>query len=63
VLSLGEAVELTSSAGSVALDGERELVLRPEQRVAVRLTFNGPRVVDVRRALEAAARLGRFVRP
>ncbi len=59
-LAVGESVELERAAGSIALDGERELVAKPSQHIAVRLTFDGPRVVDVRRALDLAARSGRF---
>lgn len=61
LLRIGEAVELESVHGSLALDGERELVVREGQRLAVRLTFDGPRVVDVRAALSLAARTGRFL--
>lgn len=45
----------------LALDGERELELPPGAAVRVRLEADGPRVVDVRRAIEVAARAGAFV--
>jgi hypothetical protein len=45
----------------LALDGEREIELRAEATVRVRLNANGPRVVDVRRAVEVAAAGGAFV--
>jgi hypothetical protein len=66
VLELGESVELAgrSPAGdesmTVAFDGERELVLPPGSRVTVRLTADGPRVLDAHGALWAAAGRGAF---
>jgi predicted polyphosphate/ATP-dependent NAD kinase len=51
-LALGEEVELEAGAGTVALDGERELPARGTARA--RVTRAGPLVVDVRAALSAA---------
>jgi predicted polyphosphate/ATP-dependent NAD kinase len=51
-LELGEEVELEAGAGTVALDGERELPARGRARA--RVTSGGPLVVDVRAALAAA---------
>ena len=45
----GDAVRLTPGAGSVALDGEREIELRPQ------LDTNGPLTVDVGAAMREAA--------
>lgn len=58
---VGEEVILEEAAGSLALDGERELVVRPPARASVRLSLSGPRVLDVRGALGAAAARGAFV--
>jgi hypothetical protein len=52
-LALGEQVALGGGARTVALDGERELVVDGHASAAVTLT--GPRVVDIRAALAAAA--------
>lgn len=52
----GEAVELTPSAGSVALDGEREIEIGPSDSVRVRLETEGPLTIDVGAAMECAAR-------
>ena len=60
-IAVGEEVALEEAAGSLALDGERELVLRPPERASVRLSAAGPRVLDVRSALAAAAARGAFV--
>jgi predicted polyphosphate/ATP-dependent NAD kinase len=60
-LAIGEIVEVGSSTHAVlALDGERELPLRPGERVQVRLSQRGPRVVDVRAALRQAVECGLF---
>ena len=60
-LVIGETVELALATGSLALDGEREIIVSARQQVAVRLTFDGPPVIDVSRALAAGARAGRFI--
>lgn len=56
-----QPVELTPGGGVVALDGEKEHELRPDGRVTVRLTARGPRLVEIRRTIDAAARAGAFV--
>lgn len=57
-LALGDAVTLRPGLGTVALDGERELELSPTSAIEVRLTADGPTVVDVPAAMEMAARAG-----
>lgn len=54
-LALGELVVSDVTAGTVALDGERELEFRAPTRVSVRLTGDGPVVIDVQRAMWLAA--------
>jgi predicted polyphosphate/ATP-dependent NAD kinase len=56
----GQPVELTPGVGVVALDGEREHELGPNARVRVELRLDGPRVVEIRRTIDFAARAGRF---
>jgi len=56
-----EVVIRRAEPGVLALDGEREMELPAGATVRVRLDANGPRVVDVRRAIEVAARAGAFV--
>lgn len=53
VLQLDEEVGLEVGAGTLALDGERELAV--DGAAWVRVTANGPRLVDVRAALAAAS--------
>jgi predicted polyphosphate/ATP-dependent NAD kinase len=56
-----DEIPIAHSHCVLALDGEREIELRPGDAVSVRLNADGPRVVDVRRAVEVAARAGVFV--
>jgi predicted polyphosphate/ATP-dependent NAD kinase len=60
LISLGEEVVLRSAACTIAVDGERQLEVYPHQKVSVRLTNRGPRVVDVKRCLHEASRCGVF---
>jgi hypothetical protein len=53
LLELGEQVVFGGDARTVALDGERELAVDGGATAAV--TLNGPRVVDIRATLQAAA--------
>jgi hypothetical protein len=46
--------------GVLAFDGERELELKPGQRVELRVDRSGPHVVDVGRTLQLAAARGAF---
>ena len=61
LLRVGEEVEVTCKPSVLALDGEREVEVRRGERVCVRLSPKGPRVVDIRQALEEAAKSGMFV--
>jgi len=56
-----EAVTFTGP-GVLALDGERERSIGPGQRVTMRLSRTGPRVVDIEKAMKLAACGGLFVR-
>lgn len=52
----GEAFEVEAESGSLALDGEREIELGPDDRVEVRLEADGPLTVDVEEVMREAAR-------
>ncbi len=54
----GETVEIEPVAGSLALDGEREIELGPDDHVQISLDPNGPLIVDVGEAMKEAARRG-----
>ncbi len=55
-----EEVRFEPGDCTLALDGERELEIGAEQVVAVRLSLDGPRIVDIQACLAAAARWGAF---
>jgi hypothetical protein len=59
LLALGEPVTITGP-GIVAFDGERERRLRPGQPATLAVHRDGPRVIDVDRALAAAVCAGAF---
>jgi predicted polyphosphate/ATP-dependent NAD kinase len=61
-LRLDDTVHFQPGAGTLALDGERELELSATSTVEVRLCADGPYVVDVPATLEAAAHAGRLQR-
>lgn len=58
LLSLGDEVVLEPAACTIAVDGERQIEVYPDQKVSVRLTNRGPCVVEVRRCLQEAGRCG-----
>ena len=60
LLHLGDEVQLTSRPGTLALDGERHIEVFPEQQIRVRLTRDGPRIVDVQACLTEGVRNGVF---
>jgi len=62
LLSQGDEVDLEPAAFTIAVDGERQIEVYPDQKVSVRLTNRGPRVVDVKRCLQEAGRQGVFQR-
>jgi len=55
-LRVGEPRAVAVERGTVAVDGEREVEFSPATPVTVTLAHDGPRVLDVRRVLAAAAR-------
>lgn len=62
LVNLGEEVELTSGPCLIALDGERELMVKARQEVKVRVERDGPHVVDINKAVREAAAQGFFTR-
>ena len=61
-LAINEIVRFQPGAGTIALDGEREIELSAALVVEVRLCPDGPFVVDVPAALEGAALAGHLHR-
>lgn len=60
MLALDTPVALRPGGGTIALDGEKEYELAPDAAVTITLTGRGPRIVEIRRAIEQAARAGLF---
>ncbi len=58
-IDLDEVVEM-EGPGVIAFDGDRERVIAPGEIVKLRVTRNGPRVIDVGRALSLGAERGLF---
>jgi predicted polyphosphate/ATP-dependent NAD kinase len=54
----GERIPLRHAPAMLALDGEREMLVRPGERWEVALSWDGPKVLDVDRTLFIAQRLG-----
>ena len=54
MMDLEQDFTVDSRPAVLALDGERELELLPDQEYSIRLVQNGPVVVDVARAMNAA---------
>ena len=60
-LNVGDAGQITVAPTVLALDGEREVPVKPGEHIEIRLSQNGPHVVNVTAALHAASRAGVFV--
>jgi predicted polyphosphate/ATP-dependent NAD kinase len=54
-LSPGEVIDIDLKPGTIALDGEREVELLPNQKVHASLSMDGPWVVDVPTAMRLLA--------
>jgi predicted polyphosphate/ATP-dependent NAD kinase len=54
----GQSQIIAKSQGVIALDGEREIEFRPDQRVIVRLDSSGPLSIDIEKVMALAARDG-----
>jgi predicted polyphosphate/ATP-dependent NAD kinase len=62
MLSVGDEVTLEPLPSTVALDGERTLKGFPEHPMRVRLTNNGPRIVDINACMREGIQGGAFRR-
>jgi hypothetical protein len=58
ILGLGEEVEVDLAPSILALDGEREVEVKRAERAAIRLSRDGPIVVNVKRTMTAAMKRG-----
>ena len=61
IMKLNEPLELTfDEKCMIALDGEREVKVRPGEKIEFKITKEGPYRVLVRETIEEAQRLGFF---
>jgi predicted polyphosphate/ATP-dependent NAD kinase len=58
LLQVGDVIEVKLIPSILALDGEREIMVRRGDRVSVALSDRGPLLIDMHKALQAAARHG-----
>ncbi len=60
-LQVGEQGTIAISPAVLAFDGEREIPIKAGEKIEIRLSQNGPHVVDVTAALRAAGQGGVFM--
>lgn len=60
-ISIGDEICFDMSPAVIALDGEREIELLPGKTASVRLSENGPRVVDIERTMWLAVQRERTI--
>ena len=61
LMTPGDRVDFRAAAGTIALDGEREIEIKPTHRISVELSADGPYTIDIDRAIATAATEGRFL--
>ena len=62
LIHLAEGIEVNRKPSILALDGEREVEVGRKDRIFIRLTDEGPFVVDIKKAMEEAAQKGFFAK-
>lgn len=62
-LQVGEGGTITAAPSVLAMDGEREIPVKEGDEIEIRLSQNGPHVVDVTAVLQAAGQSGAFTDP
>lgn len=60
LLEPGDRIDFRPAAGTIALDGEREIEVKTSHQVSVELSLDGPFTIDIDRAISTAAASGRF---
>jgi hypothetical protein len=60
LLEIGDELEVNLVPSVLAVDGEREIETSRQQRISIRFSDRGPRVVDVNRALQLATQRNYF---
>lgn len=59
---VGELFPVATVPCVLALDGEREVEVRRDRQIGIRLSDRGPRVIDVARTMEGAQKSGVFIK-
>jgi predicted polyphosphate/ATP-dependent NAD kinase len=54
-------IPISHTPAVIALDGERERIVKKKERLAIRISANGPRVVDIAQALLLASKESLFL--
>jgi predicted polyphosphate/ATP-dependent NAD kinase len=62
VLNIGDEIPVHHAPSILALDGEREVTVRAEEQVTIKLTESGPRLIDLHRTMQRAAQEGLMIR-
>jgi len=60
VIRVGERVPIANKPSTIALDGEREITVRKGDCPSVELRRDGPRLVDIKKTLAEAVKVGSF---
>jgi predicted polyphosphate/ATP-dependent NAD kinase len=63
LLDFGDSIVFRRAAGTIALDGEREIEIKTSHQVTVTLSPDGPWTIDIDRAIASAATQRRFLFP
>lgn len=61
VFEPGRAIPITHTPALIALDGEREHIVKKGDRLTIQISSRGPRVVDVSQTLKLASQEGLFL--
>jgi predicted polyphosphate/ATP-dependent NAD kinase len=61
VLNLNDRIKITDKPALIALDGEREIKILPQDEVEIELRRDGPRIVKMKETLEEAVEKGFFL--
>lgn len=54
IMEMNEKINVTAKQGVIAVDGEKELLFEPGSDISIKLTWNGPNILDVRKVLSDA---------
>lgn len=54
LMNIGEEIPLKAGGGVIAVDGEREINVSVKENISIRLTWNGPRILNIRQILSDA---------